>query len=72
MNEVQGLTLRDWMAGQALMGMLAKADVHTPVSATTLSSSTATLHPTDDQLAERAYRLADAMLRAGGHQPAQS
>ena len=67
MAEMNDLALRDWFAGQALSGLLAKPDIHPPVSATTLAASATTLPVTDDQLAERAYRLADAMLKAGGH-----
>ena len=65
--ETKSMALRDWFAGQALAGMLAKPDIHPPVSATTLAATSATLHLSDEQLAERAYRLADALLKAGGH-----
>jgi hypothetical protein len=63
------MSLRDWMAAFALAGMLARPDTHQPVSATTLASSGATMHPTDEQLAERAYRLADSMLKARDQAP---
>ncbi len=67
MADVKDMALRDWFAGVALAGLLAKPDIHPPVAATTLAASSATLQQTDDQLAQRAYRLADALLKAGGH-----
>ena len=53
-NQQEGMTLRDWFAGQALPGIL--------------SSSGCKLFREDEiaqhELAEYAYRLADAMLKA--------
>lgn len=45
-----GMSLRDWFAGQALAGLLAKTVTNCP----------------DAPVAIRAYGLADAMLRARG------
>ena len=42
---MEGMTLRDWFAGQALAGMLAAS-------------------MREDNLSNRAYRLADAMIAA--------
>jgi hypothetical protein len=61
---IQGVELRDFFAALALAGMMAKPDIHQPVSVTTRAESSATLPQTDAVLAERAYRLANAMLTA--------
>lgn len=45
----QGMTLRDWFAGQALQGLCAQSQIH------------AMSHRSEDT-ASKAYRLADAML----------
>lgn len=50
-----GLTLRDWFAGQALAGMASAEHI---------------VRPTTGGIAERAYRLADAMMAARDHLPA--
>ncbi len=47
---VPGMTLRDWMAGQALVGGMANADDYN--------------FATPDQCAVMAYQIADAMLAA--------
>ena len=47
----QGMTLRDWFAGQALMGLMASRNPTSP-----------RFHPLDD--AEYVYAVADAMLAA--------
>ena len=47
----QGMTLRDYFAANALMGMMASRDQHIP-----------RFHPKDD--AEYVYAVADAMLKA--------
>lgn len=56
--EQDGMTLRDWFAGQALSGMMASQYV----------SEHAGVHKTDagmvDGLALRSYQLADALLAA--------
>ena len=49
----QGMTLRDWFAGQALAGMMASRNPTSP-----------RFHPDDD--AEYVYAVADAMLKARG------
>lgn len=49
----QGMTLRDYFAAKALMGMLASRDPRTP-----------RFHPEDD--AAYVYAVADAMLKARG------
>ena len=66
MADLNGVSLRDLFAAFALAGMLGKPDIHNPVAATTLASSAGVLPTTDEQLAERAFRLADAMLKARG------
>jgi hypothetical protein len=48
-----GMTLRDWFAGQALAGMFSR-DTYDPGQAT------------DEQRAALAYRQADAMLKVNG------
>ena len=63
--------LRDFFAALALAGMLAKPDIHPPSSVTTRAESATTLPTTDDVLAERAYRLADALLKARRTHPAE-
>lgn len=47
----QGMTLRDWFAGQALMGIEASQGIAGEFVATA------------EGVAERAYRMADAMLK---------
>jgi len=59
--------LRDFFAALALAGMMAKPDIHTAVAVTTRAESAATLPQTDDMIAQHAFRMADAMLRARGH-----
>jgi len=49
----QGMTLRDWFAGQALVGMLGDSSFDAP----------------EDRLAAGAYAMADAMLRARDVEP---
>ncbi len=52
-----GMSLRDWFAGQALIGL-----------ASTASSGKANDHqPTPDEVALQCYVMADAMLQASGH-----
>lgn len=50
-DDVANITLRDHLAGQALMGLLASRNPNTP-----------RFHPTDD--AQYVYAVADAMLKA--------
>lgn len=58
----EGLSIRDWFAGQGLAGAMANAQAH-PLGAADISGSVARL----------AYRVADAMLaeraKARGEQP---
>lgn len=49
----QGMTLRDWFAGQALAGLCA---AH--------ANPSAIGYPDNDETAKKAYGLADAMLKA--------
>ena len=49
----EGMSLRDWFAGQALMGMIASRNPNFPL-----------LDPKDD--AEYVFDVADAMLKARG------
>ena len=58
-----GLSKRDHFAGQALQGLCANPGG--PFQASSLSGWTL-VNCTLDQVAEEAYRLADAMLRARG------
>jgi hypothetical protein len=51
-NEEQGMTLRDWFAGQALAGMISAVDPK--------SEGSQAIKP----IAEAAYDFADAMLAA--------
>ncbi len=51
----QGMTLRDWLAGQALAGMLAFDGYVVPIAET---------RPTSEVFAHSAYEIADAMLAA--------
>jgi hypothetical protein len=64
MADLNSVSLRDLFAAFALAGMIGKPDIHHPVAATTLASTSSVLPVTDDQLADRAFRLADAMLKA--------
>ena len=52
-NEEQGMTLRDWFAGQAMQGLIASP--RGPANGGTV---------TDSWVAENAYIVADAMLKA--------
>jgi hypothetical protein len=49
-NSNDGMTLRDWFAGQALQGLLACGEAHD--------------EHTDSVTAGAAYKMADAMLKA--------
>lgn len=49
-----GMTLRDWFAGQALAGGLARAEMHRPATTQDMTKA----------LAGVAYDIADAMLAA--------
>ena len=49
-NVVEGMTLRDWFAGQALMGMMASRNPSSP-----------RFNPEDD--AAYVYAVADAMIQ---------
>jgi hypothetical protein len=55
-NEEQGMTLRDWFAGQALMGMMASGNPKTSLYLT-------------KQDATYLYEIADAMLKAREPKP---
>jgi hypothetical protein len=57
MPEIKDLDLRDWFAGQALVGLLIRS-----VPTTGALSSGAGLRSTP--FAEEAYKVADAMLEA--------
>ena len=48
-----GMTLRDWFAGQAIMGLCADPSNHV-------------LFRSEDEAAESAYAIADAMIAARG------
>lgn len=48
----RGLTVRDWFAGQALLGMISR------------NENTVSADSTMQRLAKRAYATADAMLEA--------
>ena len=69
----QDLNLRDWFAGQALIGMLAGRDPN-DAGAADIAATTRGLTP-EEALAEQAYAHADAMLKVrhgqqGGQPPA--
>lgn len=49
-NVATGMTLRDWFAGKAMQGMLSDTNVQ----------------GTAEEFAQRAYQLADAMLKVRG------
>lgn len=53
-----GMTLRDWFAGQALAGIMAN---HVRMYGT--NGEMWDMPPTPDELADDAYHTADAMLR---------
>jgi hypothetical protein len=71
MADLNGVSLRDFFAAFALVGMLGKPDIHHPGAPTTPAASASMLPITDEQLAERAFRLADAMLKVRGEQPTE-
>ena len=58
MNQTEGMSLRDYFAAKALQGMFASGNI--PKSAR------------DDELAEVAYEMADAMLKARDEQQAHA
>jgi len=64
----QEMALRDWIATHALAGHPGPAGrTSAGLGHDAGQSSSATLHLSDDQLADGPIRLADALLRAGGH-----
>ena len=54
-----GLSLRDWFAGQAIVGMTASPELMVVVSSGPILDGTAF-----ERMAKRAYQLADALLSA--------
>lgn len=65
---IMGMTLRDWFAAKALMGLLAEPFMDGCVSSSihcTPNFDDASSQP-GDRIATAAYALADAMLRARG------
>lgn len=53
------IALRDWFAGQALVGMLASPELMVVVTSGSILDGTAF-----DRMANRGYTIADAMLKA--------
>jgi hypothetical protein len=60
----QGMSLRDWLAGQALAGALACEDIHTPIQKEPGETDEAAVRRYATRRAEFAYWQADAMLAA--------
>lgn len=64
--EYAGMTLRDWFAGQALVGVVARMTHESlypnDAAADGLRYADGTLHGQAQAIAEDAYALADAML----------
>lgn len=58
-----GMTLRDWFAGQALVGELAATNTNSAASATVQAASE-NGRSIEEQVAANCYDLADAMLAA--------
>jgi hypothetical protein len=62
MDGEKNLELRDWLAGQALVGIL--------MNPSTPRAGESPLEEHADALAEQAYAYADAMLKRSGTRPA--
>jgi hypothetical protein len=65
MPEVKDMGLVDWFAGQAIIGILAHASPSEHGSRTPLASASGSVRE-DNVVAERAYRIAEALIRERG------
>jgi predicted transcriptional regulator len=72
-EHVEGMTLRDYFAGQALAGFVANDKlINTAISECTARHRDGDVHSTPEKvIAERCGKLADAMLAARAQTPPQ-